>query len=466
MKSFYRNLIEDPLALSITVAIMTTIFNWMWRIAPKWFKSWSEKRKDRRRRQYHTVIDGEKFVEWRDRVLKHMYGEKYFTYEFGCEFPVYALECAENIPYKFRGFYDKNDIPFQSYNIKGGELAENSLDNQKFVYPSKLKIKKFMKRLVPLKQPRLLGYILDRYDMTPDGKITHVYPKLGRYEQTVHSSLILEYEIYEAYKKCKGAIIPGDDIWRYFPLRSCIHGKGSDKSMVEEVLFSGKNRYSLLSVQGFIIFWDPKEGDNGEYVTLIAQRSNNVTAKVGYYQFLPAGGFEMYDCEDARKVDVIKANYSLRKAFFREYLEEVFNQEEFIQVLRGRHERLPQIMNDPKTEYITDLIESGQAHFELMGSAVDLVNLRHDLSFILRIDDDNYHRNIFSFNDEFEIRNMIRQRIPLKELEERFCGEYKICQASVGLYHMAKKSRLYRELADNGFNKLPASRVTKGGNKK
>ena len=448
MENSFLKWLENPLLIGFITIIIATTIGWLWKFACKRTKQLVEKNTKAKRRRYYDIIDSEDFVKWRDMVLKHLYGEKYFTHEVGYDFPVYALECAKPLPYPFNEFYNKSDIPFHLYKKNDDELIESSLDNQVCVYPDKRTIRKFRKLLIKIRYPSLLGFTLDRYDMS-DGKITHVYPKLGKYSQTVDSSLILEYEMYEAYKKNKNIAALGKNIWELFPLRARIHKNHT----IEDVLFSGLNRYSLLSVQGFIIFFDPEVGE-GEYVTLIAQRSENVTSKIGYYQFLPAGGFELFEREGNCKIDIIKDNYSLGKGFFREYLEEVFNKVEFGMVPKDGQQGLDMIMKNRDTKTITNLIKKGKAHFELLGSAVDLVNLRHDLSFILRIDDDEFYNNIFELNEEF-ISAKIKQRMPLRKLDEKLEGEYKICQASVGLYNMVKKNHLYRELKDNNFKKLP-----------
>ncbi len=454
MENLYQKISNDPIVTGLVITIFIGALGWLWQYIVRNGPRIRAERREKKRRRYHAVIDSEEFVKWRDEVLKSIYGKEYFTHEVEYDFPVYSLECAEPLPYsRFQEFYNKDDIPFGLYRLDKDELLDStSLDDQVPVYPDKRQREKYRKLLVKLKYPKLLGFTLDRYDMTPDGKITHVYPRLGKYEQTVYSSLILEYEMYEAYKKCKGRknAIFGD--WkRHLPLRSKIH----DGHTIEKVLFTGVNRYSLLSVQGLIIFFDPNEGA-GEWVTIIATRSNDVTAKAGYDQFPPAGGFELFVDEGDCKKEVIKENYSLRKAFFREYLEELFNKEEFGKPPEGGFQALPLIINDEETLAITDMIEEGKAHFELMGSAIDLVNLRHDLSFILRIDDLDFHRNRFAFNHEFAA-NKRRQRMPLKELDKNLNGKYKICQASVGLYNMVKKNHLYLELKENGFRRPSAA---------
>ena len=439
----------DFVKLICDIVSILAVAGWLLKFVSKPTKRLINKITEVKRKRYYNVIDSEDFVKWRDMVLKYLYGEKYFTHEVGYDFPVYALECAKPLPYPFNEFYSENDIPFHLYKKNNNdELIESSLDNQVCVYPDKRTIKKFRKLLIKIRYPGLLGFTLDRYDMS-DGKITHVYPRLGKYSQTVDSSLILEYEMYKAYKKTKGKVALSKNIWELFPLRANIHKNHT----IEEVLFSGLNRYSLLSVQGFIIFFDPEVGQ-GEYVTLIAQRSENVTSKIGYYQFLPAGGFELFEREGNCKTDIIKDNYSFGKAFFREYLEEVFNKTKFGQVPEDGQESLHMIMKNRDIRTITNLIKKGKAHFELLGSAVDLVNLRHDMSFILRIDDDDFYNNIFELNEEF-VSAKIKQRMPLRKLDEKLEGEYKICQASVGLYNMVKKNHLYRELKDNDFKKLP-----------
>lgn len=53
-----------------------------------------------------------------------------------------------------------------------------------------------------------------------------------------------------------------DQVWKYLPFRKQIHHNNS----IPDILYSGINRYSLLGVQMFVMFYDRHQK---EYVTLL-----------------------------------------------------------------------------------------------------------------------------------------------------------------------------------------------------
>jgi hypothetical protein len=81
-----------------------------------------------------------------------------------------------------------------------------------------------------------------------------------------------------------------------------------------------------------------------------------------------------------------------------------------------------------------------------------LVSLRHEISFVLKIDDENYSREGFCPNDEFTRNDSVasKVRIPLKNVEYLLdSSKYKkgeapkFHQASALLFKMFKESPFY-----------------------
>lgn len=301
-----------------------------------------------------------------------------------------------------------------------------------------------------IRYPFLPGYMLKKYELDNNNRIKHIYVRLGSYYQNIYTSHILEYELYYAYKKTINQPIDLDIIWKYLPYRRQIHANSNNFN----VLYSGINRYSLLGVQMFVTFYDHNQK---EYVTLLLKRSQNVAAKPGYYQFIPSGGFELYEKEKTYNVSVIEENFSFRKVVFREYLEEVFGLDEFKGInLLQNDETTYKILNHPEVLYLLELIDKQEAFMELLGSAVDLVGLRHELSFILRIDNEGFSKKTFTPNDEFD-KNKTKTRnirVKLSELEVLLQNEHNINPTSAALYALAKGSKLYKELQNNHFKKF------------
>lgn len=117
--------------------------------------------------------------------------------------------------------------------------------------------------------------------------------RVGNYEGNIKISHILEYELYNLYKKYSGNTV-NDRVWflNHLPIRNYIHRNNKDS---EYFFRSGKDRESLLSVQMFVMV----KNHSNSYDALRIRRSSDVAAKAGYLQFVPSGGFEsINDCTD------------------------------------------------------------------------------------------------------------------------------------------------------------------------
>lgn len=417
--------------------------------------------------KYYRTMDTIEFINWRDCQLRKIYGDEYFTEIFGKFYPVFTIPFAEYYRYqdfKKKNVYSKDDVQKDGYIIEGGDVIFPSFLETEImtsgtvieIIRKKILLNKYKKIVSQsIKYPKLVGFSLDHYDTNENGQITHIYPKLGTYEYNVYSSHILEFELFEAYKRLKGRMdISVDKLWKYLPFRHFVHfGKGTI-DLKHEALFSGARRYSLFSVQCIVVF---KDKEHHDYRTLLMKRSTDpkkVAAKLGYYQFFPAGGFELYEKELIHSISMIKENYSLRKAIFREYLEEVFNENDFKGVQTdGNSETTDRILNHPHIVDITNMIEKGEASLNLLGVAVDLVSLRHEISFVLEINNEEYSRKGFCPNDEFTRDNSVatKVRTPLPIVEKLLSGDGfsaedapMFNQASALLYKMYKD---YKDIA-------------------
>ena len=90
------------------------------------------------------------------------------------------------------------------------------------------------------------------------------------------------------------------------------------------------------------------------------------------------------------------------------------------------------------------MLDSGEAQLEFMGVIAGLVHLKNELSFVLKIDNDNFSKNGFNFN--YEIAE--HHKIPLAEFENFYESESRnkiFNHPSALLYTLLKENHLYRE---------------------
>jgi hypothetical protein len=282
--------------------------------------------------------------------------------------------------------------------------------------------------------------MLNRLVLDEKGRIEKIIAFTGTYEQNVYTSHILEYELYKAYlsKKVNVNTLDCDKILEFLPIRYSIH-----KNITEnEVLSTGVGRYSLIGVQILVLY---KNHIDNKYNVLFIKRSQDVAAKPGFFQFIPSGGFEIFENEDAINdlgilPRVLKNNFSLPKVLFREFVEEVFGEEEFIHNEKGIP--VDSVLSNKNVLEIIKMISKNEAYFEFLGSTIDLVGLRHEFSFILRIDNIEFSKN--SFKPNHESANVDNCKID--EIEESI-NKDKLNQGSAGLLYLAKQNHLFKEVA-------------------
>jgi hypothetical protein len=200
-------------------------------------------------------------------------------------------------------------------------------------------------------------------------------------------------------------------------------------------MIKGNNRHSLLSVQMIIVAYSKKRG---KYCTLIFKRSNKVALKPNYYHIVPAGGYEIFEQEDTTHGYIIRQNFDIELALFRELIEEIFNGKDFEGNTTGETNDI--IYKHPDVIDIINMLEKKTAYLQFLGNVTDLMTLRQELSFLLLVDDPEFLEK--NFKPNFEGKDL--QIVPLEDLHEFLNGEL-LYPSSSGLLDLMKNSNLIKE---------------------
>ena len=216
---------------------------------------------------------------------------------------------------------------------------------------------------------------------------------------------------------------------------------------MNQSLLRGDNRDSLLSVQMLVI---AKSKRTHKYEVKIAQRSDQVAVAPGIYQFVPAGGFEILNDSDDDQYDdlELEENFSPGCAVFREFLEEVFNLPEFEGGGTGSIEE--RLLKEPEIIQIEQLLQSGKASLQFLGSALDLVGLRHELSFCLVVHEEEYSDLRFLGNEECK-KGMIHP-VPIDSFEKKLSIWDNMHTSSAAMWKMFTQTDLYRQISETENN--------------
>lgn len=392
-------------------------FDFIWK---KLNNYWFVVRKEKNAKKYSEVVASEDFIEFQTKVLMAYYGKENCLYLFERYYPAFILYGDTTL-----------SDPFNELN----EPDNLCLTDKNYPFRESHYYKKYKGVIsATIKRPLMQGYMLESFSYNNEGKIKGLSAWVGTYEENVYTSHILEYEIYRMYIKHRKNLSKADIesvAQKEMPIRNKIH----ENRPIANVLRSGCARASLLGVQMLILFKDK----NGSYKVLVIKRSQDVAAKPGFIQFVPSGGFEVFENSDTHNKRELLENFSVKNALFREYVEELFGIEEFEFGQGG--ETINKVSNYSQVKEIQNMIDNGTAKFVFLGSAVDLTGLRHELSFALVINDDRYCENIFKSNSE----SKKIERYSFEDIEG-IEEKHKINPTSAALWKLFTESELYNEI--------------------
>lgn len=372
---------------------------------------------------YIKGITDPHYLSWEIKTLQGIYRECGLLHSFDKAYPVVTLKGSESIVYPFDGLN-----PAENLEPVGDPVPYEDTpyyhDFKKIIGPN-------------VHYPNLYGFTNVGIDLDDDGAVIGFKAKPRMYKETVFTGHILHYELWKTYQDIGRERPAGlNDL----PIRSMIHNDADPW----DVLLSGCNRSSLADVSIAILAYDEIEGT---YDIAVATRTHNVTCYPGYLSIVPSGGFELYELETKQNDWIIKKNFSMIAALYREYIEEIFGDEDFSK---------PTGNDDLKRLYRNEHIKAlrkgiGKTYFfEFLGVEMDLISLRPTFSFVLRIDDPDFlYSNDIKKNEE----NVDIRFISLSVFEEIAlnCSEHDpLMPESAGVYELLKNNHLFKE-AKSGF---------------
>jgi len=391
--------------------------------------------------KFYKTKNKPEYKKFEYEYLKEYYGLDFFTETKGGRIPVFTVPYIEDDSSEVKSirYYD---FLGDSENVDFSFLPE---DHQKY---KKNKYYKKYHYLVgsKIKAPDRPGFMLDELKCNADGKMTQFRGYVGTYAENVYSNHVLEYELYKLYQKRNKGY---DYVIKKSSIRNAMHksvskniGTTEFKESMRKSLCSGEGRCSLLSVQMLVLI---KNGN--DYDIKIIQRSKDVAVAPDRFQLVPSGGLEILNDSITGFTEYeIEDNYSAGCAIFREYLEEIFGIEEFEGKGEGSVNEV--LLKDERILNINRLLSDKKAEFCFLGSVMDLAGLRHELSFLLVIHDEEYNNNKFLGNEECKNRSFI-SKVKLSNFEERKDIWKNLHGPSAAMWMLFKNSSFYGQLMDS-----------------
>jgi len=209
------------------------------------------------------------------------------------------------------------------------------------------------------------GFALQSLELDERGRVIGSTSTLSTYGENCLTSHVLGYELMTHFVGEEECVRP--------ELQYCEQAK--EKSLCFSI---EQGFYPLISVQALVVI----KGRRDDWTALVMQRSQDVAAAAGFWQFPPAGGFEILGSED-EDAFVVRRQFDLRQALIREFLEEVYGDDD----LTSAADVNPELVGSPGYRLVMDAIEDGQLTIHLLGVVTDLVSLRPEFSFLIVIDD-------------------------------------------------------------------------------
>ena len=377
--------------------------------------------------------------------MRKYYGEEFFMHINGKEFPVFAVK-GRMIP-DVASIKDFDSLcDFDNSVISDFDIEDHQSYGKNDYYAEYSQILEGK-----IRYPNRPGYMLDELVLNDDGVVDQIRVHVGTYAENVYSCHVLEYEMYRAFQAFGNEDLEDPAVWQkvrnFLIIRNRIHGDTGVKGdpgfydRMYSSLLKGERRDSLLSVQMLVV---AKSKRTGKYEVKIIQRSKQVAVAPGIFQFIPAGGFEILNDSDDNIYDDIELeeNFSPGCAVFREFLEELFNVPELEGGGTGSVE--DRLLKDPRIVEIEEMLQDGRAALQFLGSVMDLVGLRQELSFVLVIHDPSFSQKRFIANKE--CKKGLVYDIPIDMLEKKASVWKTIHGPSAAMWSFFKESELFRQL--------------------
>lgn len=387
---------------------------------------------------FYSIINSKDFKVFADSFLRNYYGEEFFSKSKGSELiPVFSVRYSGDQK-RIRSIRDYDKLANKDSII----FSFNAFEHQDY---KKSKYYKQYFQLVQdhVKKPDRPGFMLKKIIINEQG-MTQFDAYIGTFGETVFTNHVLDYELYKIYMR--GRKRPFKKLKKEAIIRNNIHASvdvdqssPDFKDKMRKSLLSGEGRKSLLGVQMLVLI-----KDKDDYNIKIIRRSKQVAIAPERFQLVPSGGFEIFnDSQDGYSKFELEDNYSPGCAIFREYLEELFGEEECEG--RGRGSVNEVLLKDERIQEIEKMLRTGEAEFKFLGSVMDLLGLRHELSFVLVIHQENYIENIFIGNEESQNGTFI-SNVTLHNFEEKKDLWDDILWQSAAMWNLFKETDLYKSL--------------------
>lgn len=220
------------------------------------------------------------------------------------------------------------------------------------------------------------GFALTKLRLDERGAVFGIEAELCTYGENCLSSHLLGYQMLKDYEYRQF-----DSEWNRTAPQLQWVSAGREKHETEFSMLSKEPLFPLISVQALTFFRD-QEDDEWNVVAMI--RVENVAAASGFWQFPPAGGFEIYGREDEQSQHVL-SQFDMRKAVLREFLEEIYGDADM--ACESIDDASDHQDGSAGYQQAIKSIKRNLLSVHLMGVVTELIGFRSEFSFALFVED-------------------------------------------------------------------------------
>jgi hypothetical protein len=229
----------------------------------------------------------------------------------------------------------------------------------------------------------LPGFALTELRFNESLEVISAQAELITYAQNCLTSHVLGYELYmHAPKEVTSRSKHGHDKnSKMSELRAQISLEEGQASPSEYSVVTPSNFHPLISVQALVIRQPTTDKD--PWRVLVMQRSSDVAAAAGLWQFPPAGGFEVFGAQDLSK-HAVGPQFSIKDALIREFFEEVFGDSD----LTSESEEIASsaLRGNKGHQAFENWLKNGAISLYFLGVVTEFVSLRSEFSFLIVIE--------------------------------------------------------------------------------
>lgn len=220
------------------------------------------------------------------------------------------------------------------------------------------------------------GFALSSLKLNARGEVEAIEAELCTYGENCLTSHLLGHQLLSSF-------LDGRDPSNAIRNRPEISWEsvGNPQEATLMRLTSSEPFLPLISVQAIVVYRDPNE-DEWKVVAML--REGDLAAAAGFWQFPPAGGFEIYGREDEEHEHIL-SQFDIRLAIIREFLEEIYGDVDM--ACEDAEDASSHHSGSTGYQKVMQSLKKGLLNIHLLGVVTDLVSLRSEFSFVIILDD-------------------------------------------------------------------------------